>query len=221
MCGRYTLTRPELLPDLFEISDVNIPPRFNIAPTQLAPVVRLAGEDGREGALLRWGLIPHWMKEPPTGNQMINARAESLAEKPAFRDALRRRRCLVPADGFYEWRSTNGRKQPYYFRPRELPMFAFAGLWEQWRSPDDELVESFTIITCPANEIVRLVHPRMPVILRTEEYDLWLYEGAAKEVHQRLLTPCPPELLEAYPVSLRVNNPRNDSPDCIRPIEEL
>jgi len=118
---------------LFEISEVNFPPRFNIAPTQPAPVVRLDTAGDREGAVMRWGLIPHWMKKPPTGTQLINARAESLTEKPAFRDAFRRRRCLVPADGFYEWRSTNGRKRPYYVRSRGLPMLAFAGLWETFR----------------------------------------------------------------------------------------
>lgn len=220
MCGRYTLTKPELLPDLFEISEVNFPPRFNIAPTQPAPVVRLDTAGDREGAVMRWGLIPHWMKEPPTGTQLINARAESLTEKPAFRDALRRRRCLVPADGFYEWRSTNGRKRPYYVRPRGLPMLAFAGLWETFRPSEDEEIESFTIITCPANELVRPIHPRMPVILTPDDYDLWLHEGAHPEIRQRLLSPCPPELLEAFPVSLRVNNPRNDSPECIQPAPE-
>ena len=220
MCGRYTLTAPseslaEMLPGL-EITD-EISPRYNIAPTQEVAVVPNNGENRMEH--FRWGLIPSWAKDPKIGNRMINARSETLAEKPSFRTAYKRRRCLVLADGYYEWRreGDRGGKTPYYIRMESEKPFAFAGLWESWRQAgEDTSLQSCTIITCPPNEKLERIHDRMPVILEAEEYDLWLSpkEQASAELNH-LLKPYPAEEMTAYPVSRLVNQPKNDSPECI------
>jgi len=217
MCGRYTLTLAGLVPDFFEISETRINPRFNIAPTQEAPVVRLSESGERELKELRWGLVPHWFKGPPKGSLMINARSEGLAEKPAFRDAFRKRRCLVPADGFYEWAKAGPGKQPYYFRMKDRTLFAFAGLWDRCRL-EGEVLETFTIVTCPPNSAVAPFHDRMPVILPRSAFDGWLKGPPAAPDVGDLLVPCDPELMESFAVSTLVNSPTNDRPECIRPL---
>ena len=216
MCGRYTLTQAGAVPDLFEISELRIVPRFNIAPSQESPVIRLDSEGRREGVFLRWGLIPHWMKEKPSGSPMINARVEGLETKPAFRAAFKYRRCLVPADGFYEWKQMPGRKrkQPYFFQLHDRALFAFAGLWEHFEK-NGEAVESFTILTCDANHLVAKVHDRMPVILPPDGYTAWLDSGTEPMVRHRLLAPYDSEAMAFYPVSPRVNSPANDDKACI------
>lgn len=194
-------------------------PRYNIAPGQPVAAVRESGERGRELVLLHWGLVPHWTKDPNSGNKMINARAETLAQKPSFRAAFVRRRCLLPADGFYEWKALNGRKQPYSIRSKDRRPFALAGLWEHWEN-QTTVIESCTIITTTANELLRPLHERMPVILAEEDYDRWLdCSNQDPQTLQHLLRPYDPNQLIAYPVSTRVNSPKNDDSECIAPIE--
>jgi putative SOS response-associated peptidase YedK len=188
-------------------------PRYNIAPSQEVLAVRILPDSGeREGTLLRWGLIPSWAKDPGIGNSLANARADTIAEKPAFRSAFKKRRCLVVADGFYEWGTGDGGKIPYYFQLQDGEPFAFAGLWERWEK-GEEPVESCTLITTEANGVVGRVHNRMPVILEPDDYDRWLdpNEQDAKE----LLRPLPDDALISYAVSKLVNNPRNERPECI------
>ncbi len=217
MCGRYTLTQAGMLPTLFEVSDTRISPRFNIAPSQSAPIIRAAEAGGREMVKLRWGLVPGWFKEVPSGSPMINARSETANEKASFRNAFRRRRCLVPADGFFEWEKREKRKQPFHFRMSDGSVFAFAGLWEHFQQEDTE-IESFTILTCSANELVGRIHERMPVILPPERYNLWLDSSAPTEALDSLLAPFDPDGMVSYPVSLAVNSPSNDSEECVRPL---
>ena len=192
-----------------------IEPRYNIAPSQPVLAVRLAPESAdREVVMFKWGLIPSWAKEPGIGNSLINARADTVAEKPAFRAAFKKRRGLVPADGFYEWKRENG-KTPYYFRLKDESPFAFAGLYERWEK-GDEPVESCTLITCEANGVVGAVHNRMPVILKPEDYARWLDPKEQRsEALMRLLAPLPDDWLSAHPVGKLVNNPRNEDPRCI------
>ena len=231
MCGRYSLTTPEeALRRLFRYEGpaLNLAPRYNIAPTQEVPAVRLAAtvggggmEDGaRELAMLRWGLIPAWAKEAAIGNRMINARSETVSEKPAFRNAFRERRCLILADGFYEWTKTNGAKQPYRIHRADDGPFAFAGLWERWRQAG-ETVESCTIVTTDANDALRPIHHRMPVILDAEDYDAWLdAEDTPRDAAQALLRPYEGGGLASYRIGTHVNNPRNDDAACIAPLDE-
>jgi putative SOS response-associated peptidase YedK len=194
----------------------NLGPRYNIAPTQDVPIVRLAREgDRRQLILVRWGLVPYWADDVAIGNRLINARCEAIERTPAFREAYRRRRCLVPADGFFEWRKDGKGRQPLLVRRRDRAPFAFAGLWERWKQPDGNVLRSCTIVTCPPNALVEPVHNRMPVILAAEDFPRWLDPEAGG---RELLKPCPPEWLEAYEVSPRVNSPQNDDPDCIAPL---
>lgn len=225
MCGRYSLTTaPEALRRLFNfINRPNFGPRYNIAPTQSAPVVRpAAGGGGPELVMMRWGLVPSWAKELSIGAKTINARAETVAEKPAFRSSFRNRRCLVPADGFYEWRTEDGKKQPFRIGMKGGAPFAFAGLWESWTAPDDagdlagETIESYTIITTTANDKLRPIHPRMPVVLDEASHDAWL-DGDPAELAP-LLMAYPPEPMAFYRVNPHVNNARNDDPACIEPL---
>ncbi len=220
MCGRYALFTPVAdLQRLFGFLErPNLAASYNVAPTQAAPVVRRRRDDeGRELALLRWGLVPPWSQGPDSGYSTINARAETVATKPAFRRAVRQRRCLVPADGFYEWAKVGARKQPCFIRRRSGEPMAFAGLWERWTShTGQEAIESFTIVVTEANELVRPIHDRMPVVVAPEDHERWLDPGAADG--QELLGPCPAEWLEAYPVSTRVNSPRHDEPGLVEPL---
>lgn len=217
MCGRYTLASPgNVVAELFGLDEVpELRPRYNVAPSQQVPVVRLR-EGRRELAALQWGLVPAWARDLAIGQKLINARAETVAEKPSFRAALRARRCLVLADGFYEWQLAEGRKQPWYFQLRDGRPFAFAGLWERWQSPGVDPLESCTIVTTEANELVAPVHARMPVILSLEGSARWLAGGQTEEL-QALLAPFPADGMRAHPVSPRVNNPANDDPACTAP----
>lgn len=223
MCGRYTLHSPKrLIVEHFKLNNrITIEPRYNIAPSQEVPVIRPAGEGNRELVKLRWGLIPFWAEEPKTGYSMINARAETVAKKPAFRAAFRKRRCLVPADGFYEWKTSARGKQPHHIRMRDHSIFAFAGLWEHWEDEDGQMIESCTIIVTDANELLRPIHDRMPVILDQEQYSSWLdVENVNAQRAQELLIPYPGDRLQAYPVSTRVNSPTHDDDGCITPLDE-
>lgn len=224
MCGRFTLTAsPDRLAETFTnvTSPPEINPRYNIAPTQAVAVV--ANNDPNRVDFFQWGLIPFWAKDPGIGQRMINARAETLAEKSSFKNAYKRRRCLILADGFYEWRQTEAKgqrpaKTPYYIRLKSGQPFAFAGLWESWQSPQEDTILSCTIITTTPNDLLADLHNRMPVILPAEAYEQWL--DPAEQPPQRLdslLRPYPADLMLAYPVSTLVNNPSNDSPECILP----
>jgi len=227
MCGRFTLIDPEqALTVQFNLPGTpGLKPRYNIAPTQPVVAVRLAPDGGdREATLLTWGLVPFWARDPAIGARMINARAETVAEKPAFRAAFRRRRCLIVADGFYEWQKPaggRGSKQPYYVRLREGRPFAFAGLWEHWEGTDGSAIESCTLLTTEPNDLLQAVHNRMPVILSPQDYDLWLDTTVqGSDPLGPLLRPYPAEEMEAYAVSRLVNSPQNDDPRCIEPLPQ-
>jgi putative SOS response-associated peptidase YedK len=223
MCGRYRLTAKErCLRDHFGLEgEVSWTPRWNIAPTQHVPVVRQdRKEPKRTFALLRWGLIPFWAKDASIGFKTINAMSETAAEKPAFRDAMKLRRCLIPADGFYEWEKLGTKvKQPYNFGMADDGLFAFAGLWERWRDPAGEYIESFTILTTKPNSLVAAVHDRMPAILKSKDYDLWLDPGVTNvALVAETLKPFDARLMKKYPVSTRVNRADNDDPECGREV---
>lgn len=219
MCGRFSLAADsQKIQEAFPWLNVpeGLQPRYNVAPTQPVAVVPNDGKNRLDYFV--WGLIPSWAKDPEIGNRMINARAETLGEKPAFRAAFRRRRCLVLADGFYEWRQVPGRKSkvPMYIRMEDGLPFAFAGLWENWNSPDGSQVLSCTIITTNPNRLVREIHNRMPAVLAPAAYQRWLEPGEMQpEELNPLLQPYPAEEMLAYPVSTLVNSPANESPDCI------
>jgi putative SOS response-associated peptidase YedK len=229
MCGRFTFAvDPADLSEIFPGYEfpADLRPRYNIAPTQDVAVVANDGE--RRVACFRWGLIPSWAQDPAIGSRMINARAEMVAEKPSFRAAYKRRRCLVLADGYYEWRKEPGgaRKTPFFIRLKSKPgagsrgsrPFAFAGLWETWESPEGSPVRSCTIITTTPNDALRAIHDRMPVILAPRDYGIWLSQAdAAPATLAPLLRPYPADDMEAFAVSPLVNNPRNDDPRCIAP----
>lgn len=218
MCGRYSLTKPpEAMRQLFVFHGnlPNLPPRYNIAPTQDAPVIRLAKDGAREFAQLHWGLVPPWSKDPKIAYSTINARAETVASKPAFRAAFKARRCLIPADGFYEWRKAGARKQPYRLAMKDDRLFAFAGLWERWEGKASETLESFTIIVTDANDLVKAVYDRMPVILDPADYESWLDPVTPAEAAQKLLRPSPADAMKAYPIGTRINSPRNDDASVI------
>jgi putative SOS response-associated peptidase YedK len=220
MCGRYTLTvSAGVLGDVFE-ADVHVEhvPRYNIAPTQTVPVIRLDADGRRRIDGLRWGLVPHWADDPSIGNRMINARSETAADKPAFRAAIRRRRCLVPADGFFEWQRIEDRKQPYHFRRADGGVFGLAGLWERWQpTPDEPPLDTYTILTTAANAEVAPIHDRMPVILDPETWDRWLArDEIPRDRLSGMLQPCARGRLEAVAVSTRVNSPRHDDPEVLK-----
>lgn len=219
MCGRYLMTAPvEAVRRLFEAAGApNLPARYNIAPTQEAPVVRLS-DGARELAMLRWGLVPPWAADLSVGSRMINARSETAAVKPAFRDAFSSRRCLVPANGFYEWAPQGKAKQPWLARLPDGALYGFAGLWERWTPKGGgAAVETFTILTTEANEALRPLHPRMPVMVAPADYETWLAGDPAAA--QALLKPWTGPI-ETVKVGPRVNSPRFDDADCIRPLVE-
>jgi len=220
MCGRYVITSPpEAIRALFGYAEQpNFPSRYNVAPTQPIPIVRVA--DGkRQFALLRWGLIPSWVKDPKTFSLLINARGESVIDKPAFRAAMRRRRCLIPADGFYEWKEVGERKRPYFVRLKSGGPFAFAGLWETWSGPNGEEMDSAAIVTTNANRTLSAIHARMPVIVPPQAFDLWLdCANVEATTAAALLAPARDDLLEVYEVSPAVNRVANDSAALIAPV---
>ena len=217
MCGRFSLgVDTDRLVAEFGIATVADPhePRYNIAPTQPVPAV-VRGDDGLRLGALRWGLVPHWADDPGIGNRLINARSETVHRKPAFRDAFRERRCWVLADGFYEWREEDGRKVPVHFHLPDAAPFAFAGLWDRWRSDEDDIV-SCTLLTTEPNDDVEPVHDRMPVILPADVRERWLDPDADPSDLKALLRPFP-GALESHTVSTRVNRPENDDPSLIEP----
>ena len=221
MCGRFALlaTGSEIAETFALTETPQLAPRYNIAPTQPVAAIRLHPHSGqREWTHFHWGLIPSWAKEPNMGARMINARSETVAEKPAFRAAFKRRRCLVPASGFYEWQKTGSSKQPMYIHPADAPLFAFAGLWETWQIPGGGELDSCTILTTTPNSLMRAIHDRMPVILEPEDFAMWLDPGERPENGLHLLRPFSPEKMSTYPVSTFVNNPRNEGPNCIAPV---
>lgn len=199
----------------------NLKPSWNVAPTHDIPIVRFE-EDGRRLRLARWGLVPFWAEDPSIGARMINARSESVADKPAFREALRKRRCLVPLDGFYEWTAAGARKQGHVIRRRDRAPFALAGLWEIWRGPKggaplEVPLESVTVVTTTANPTLSALHERMPVVLDPAEWDAWLDPATPVDEARGLLRPAPDALLDVAPVGPRVNSVRNDDPSCLDP----
>jgi putative SOS response-associated peptidase YedK len=218
MCGRYTLKTPaEALAQQFDLAETpDLTPRYNIAPTQQVAVVR-ADQAGRSCELMSWGLIPSWAKDPAIGGKLINARSETAAEKPSFRSAMRQRRCLVLADGFYEWQASAGKgKQPFYFTLADEQPFAMAGLWEAWSAPDGSTRHTCTILTTSANELLTPIHDRMPVILPPEAYARWLDPGMRHaEALYDLLGPFPADAMRARPVSTLVNRVANNGPELI------
>jgi putative SOS response-associated peptidase YedK len=220
MCGRFTLrARPQAVAEAFELLELpDLSPRYNIAPTQLIASVRFDADRGsRVLVRQRWGLIPSWADDPSIGNRMINARAETVATKPAFRKAFAARRCLIVADGFYEWQKTAEGKQPYFMHRRDDAPFAFAGLWERW---GPERQESCTIITTTANATMRSLHDRMPVIVQPKDYGAWLDPACqGGEALAPILRPAPEDLLVVEPVRPLANSPRNDIPECVVPID--
>jgi putative SOS response-associated peptidase YedK len=218
MCARYVITSPaDAVRALFGFDErPNFPPRYNVAPTQPIAIVRLA--DGKRSfALVRWGFLPAWVKDPRTFSVLVNARGESVLDKPAFRNAMRRRRCLIPADGFYEWRDGTPRR-PYFVRPKSAGPIALAGLWETWTGPNGEELDTATIITTRANRLLAAIHDRMPVIVAPEAFSLWL--DCAKvdaTTAAALIVPAAEDLLECYEVSAAVNRTANDSAELIAP----
>lgn len=220
MCGRYAITSaPEAIRALFRYQEQpNFPPRFNVAPSQPIPVVRLAN-GVRQFALVRWGLLPAWVKDPKSFALLINARGESVLDKPAFRNAMKYRRCLIPADGFYEWQAGGGRKQPYFIRLKSGAPMAFAGLWECWTGPNGEELETAAIVTTDANRALGHIHDRMPVVLSPDAFDLWLNcAGVDAQTAAALIAPAPADLFEAYPVSTDVNRVANDNAKLLEPV---
>ena len=228
MCGRYTLrhTTQQIVArfEVTEVIDATFAemrvdaPRYNIAPTQ--PIAVITENSQRVMEMMRWGLVPSWAKNPSIGSRLLNARAETLPEKPSFRTALTRRRCIVPADGFYEWKKQGKAKQPMRIHRKDDELFAFAGLWDEWQSPDGSPLRSCTIITVGPNELMASIHNRMPAMLCPEDEGAWL-KGSLQSVPEllSLLTPYPDEEIEAYPVSANVNSVANDDSCCIKPFD--
>lgn len=221
MCGRYSQRQSaEIIAQAFQVDNVPpLKPRYNIAPTQSVPtILQLSTSTNRQLKMLHWGLIPSWAKDSKMGSKLINARAETVAEKPSFRSAFRQRRCLVLADGFYEWQQQEDKqKQPFYFRMSDEHPFAFAGLWEHWEDKNTgKTIESCTLLTTEPNELMQSVHNRMPVILEPKNYDIWLDpEVKNPELLQPFLHPYPAEKMTSFPVSKAVNKPSNDTAECI------
>jgi putative SOS response-associated peptidase YedK len=226
MCGRYKLSRrKQIVEEYFGAvsSEEDWSPRFNVAPTQPVPVIRQHPRGPvRELSLMRWGLIPSWATDPSAAARMINARSETAATKPAFRDALKSRRCLIPADGFYEWMRTGKMKQPYCFEVNEGELFAFAGLWDRWKDSSGKVLETCSILTTVPNAVTSAVHDRMPVILDPDAYGLWLDPGMTNvAAASELLKPYDARLILCYPVSGRINSVVNDDAACCEPVESM
>lgn len=224
MCGRYTLrVTGERVAEHFDLppaETAGLEPRYNVAPSQEVPAVGPREEGGRGLAAFRWGLVPRWAGEPSDLPDLINARSETVHEKPSFRDSFARRRCLLPADGFYEWKKGGGGSRPHFVRRRDDGLFAFAGLWDRWEGEDGGVVLSCTVLTTDPSDAVRPLHDRMPVIVETDDYDLWLdrtvrERGPLEEV----MRPYDGDRLVHHPVSRRVNSPANDGPACVEPVE--
>jgi putative SOS response-associated peptidase YedK len=217
MCGRFTLRQaPAAIRDQFDLDAVpTVEPRYNISPTQSILAVRRTDEK-KEAVFLRWGLVPSWATDLSIGNRLLNARSETAAEKPSFRSAFKQRRCLIVADGFYEWQTVAGKKQPVHFHFRDGRLFAFAGLWEHWNAPEGSAVETCTILTTSSNDLIRALHDRMPVILPPVHYAVWLDpQFADTAILQSWMIPWPAEEMTGVPANVRVNSPRNEGPECL------
>jgi len=223
MCGRYRLSRrKQLVEEYFDTADWHDwSPRYNIAPTQPVPVIRQHPKEAvRQLSLMRWGLTPSWARDSSGAAQMINARAETASIKPAFRDAMKSGRCLIPADGFYEWMRTGKTKQPFCFEVNNGKLFGFAGLWDRWKNPSGQWVKSCSILTTTSNAVTAAVHDRMPAILDPDSYELWLDPGMTNVAAvSELLKPFDARLMRCYPVSTRINSVVNDDPECSAPVE--
>jgi putative SOS response-associated peptidase YedK len=224
MCSRYTLTSPpEAVRAYFGyLNEAEFPPRYNIAPSQPVAIVRDTPRGGREMALVRWGLIPSWVKDPRAFKMLINARSESAVDKPSFRAGLRHKRCLVPADGFYEWTGNAGAKRPHLVRPRRGGPMGIAAIFENWLGADGSEIETMAILTTSANAAMAALHDRMPVIIQPEHFDLWLdcRPGTAADI-AHLLAPPPEDFLDIIEVSRKLNNPRNEGPEVQEPVATL
>ncbi len=219
MCGRFALAFIKGFFTRFEVIDqsAQIQPRFNIAPSQRVPII--VSESPNKVVEMKWGLVPFWAKDPKIGNRLINARGEGISKKPAYRASVKRRRCLVPATGFYEWREEEGRKTPYYVHMKDGGLFAFAGLWDSWNKAEGEPLQTFTIITTRANSALHEIHNRMPVILRREHESLWLEQRELEpDELARIFKPYPAKLVTSYEVSTDVNNARNEGEHLIEPV---
>lgn len=221
MCGRFVrfISLDQFIKHFGFRPPAELPERFNIAPSEQVPAIRKDPDGSRQLSLLRWGLVPSWSKEFSGG--MINARGETVNEKPSFRHAFRKQRCIIPASGFYEWRKTGNRKVPYFIHLANDDPMAFAGIWESWRSPEGTWIETCVIVTTTANELIAMLHDRMPVILPKESFDTWLDPDLHDpESLKELLVPSPPEMLTMHPVSAMVNKVGNDTPECVKRVEE-
>jgi putative SOS response-associated peptidase YedK len=225
MCGRYRLSRrKQLIQEYFDTSEeVDWEPRYNIAPSQRVGIIRQdRAKPERRFSLARWGLIPYWAKDSSIGYKLINARSETVTSKPAFREAFERRRCLIPADGFYEWKREGQTKQPFHFGLQDDSLFAFAGLWDRWKDASGQMVESCSILTTTPNSLLADVHNQMPVILSPEHYDLWLDPGFKRtEAFKEMLSPFDATLMKRYPVSSRVSFVKNDDPECAAALQAV
>jgi putative SOS response-associated peptidase YedK len=224
MCGRYRLSRrKQLIEEYFGSApwDDDWNPRYNIAPTQPVPAIRQhPKEPVRQISLMKWGLIPNWARDASIASSTINAKSETAATKPAFRDPLKYRRCLIPADGFYEWKKTGGSKQPFCFEVKDGELFAFAGLWDGWKNTEGQWIKTCSILTTMPNAVTATVHDRMPVILHPDTFDLWLDPGMTDvQVVSELLKPFDARLMCCYPVSTRINHVANDDEECSRRVE--
>lgn len=226
MCGRYALFGPHSrLAEQFGAKVdqlvLNFPPRYNAAPMQQLPVIRQRANGERVAQLLRWGLVPAWAKDESIATRFINLRCDTLAERAGFRNAYKSRRCIVPASGFYEWKSSAGGKKPYFIRPADDTLFGFAGLWERWRKPNGDVVDTFAIVTTDANDAIRPLHDRMPLIVPKADYELWFDRETHPELLRALLVPYESAHIRLHPVTTRVGNVRNEGPDLVEPIEDI
>lgn len=224
MCGRYALTSDaELIAEVFDADTTDLgedlEPRYNIAPTQSAPVV-VGSRGKRRAGFLRWGLVPHWAGHPGDGARMINARSETVADKPAFRDSFLSRRCLVPADGFYEWEARPGGKQPFWIYPEDRPLLALAGIWARWTGPDGGALHTYSILTREAPPELAWLHDRVPLILGPGAWDDWLARGTDPEVLRGVMDRAPHPPLISHPVSRKVNHAAYDEADCLDEVED-
>lgn len=215
MCGRFTFIDIEDIRERFKTEAIDLKPNYNVAPTQNIPVIL-----NHQLSMIRWGLIPFWAKDPSIGNKMINARAETVDEKPSFKHSLQRKRCLILADGFYEWKKEGYSKRPHRITLKDKELFGFAGLWDTWKSPAGDIVNSCTIITTRPNELMEGIHDRMPVILSRNAEEVWLDQSIVDSGFLKsLLVPYPAELMVAYEVSAFVNSVKNNGPECLEPAE--
>lgn len=217
MCGRYSLTHVESLAELYNLRESDLRPNYNVSPTHFVPVVFDESPDALSSA--KWGLIPSWAKDAKIGSSLVNARAETVATKPSFRSAFKKRRCLIPADGFYEWKRISKTKVPYRIVVGDGELFFFAGLWETWNPPEGEPIRSCTIITCAPNELVAPIHDRMPIILPPERRDSWLARESSPDAISLMLAPYSADRMNAYPVDSRVNSASNNDATLIMPIQ--